>query len=84
VTNIAGVEDELAREIPKCLKEMATDMEAAFQDDQDHREDDKTQGYSDARGGVVDFVDGAGAVSGADGVSDSKRVDRYDGDCVAD
>jgi hypothetical protein len=45
VTNIAGVEDELAREIPKCLKEMATDMEAAFQDDQDGREDDKTQGY---------------------------------------
>jgi hypothetical protein len=38
VTNVAGVTDELARDIPKSLKEMAQDMECTFADDQDHVE----------------------------------------------
>lgn len=45
VSNIAGVTDELAREIPKDLKEMATDIEVAMCEDNDCREDNKTQGY---------------------------------------
>lgn len=45
VSNIAGVADELARDIPKRLKEMGTDMEANFLEDWDCREDNKVQGY---------------------------------------
>lgn len=45
VSNPAGVVDELARDIPKRLKEMATDAEANFQDDWDCREDNKVEGY---------------------------------------
>jgi hypothetical protein len=35
VTDIAGIEDQLAREIPKSLKEMRQDMEVAFLEDTD-------------------------------------------------
>lgn len=45
VSNIAGIEDELAREIPKAVKEMAQDQECAYQDDHDGREDNKVVGY---------------------------------------
>jgi hypothetical protein len=45
VTNIAAIADELAREIPKSLKEMATDMEVNFLEDNDCREDNKVVGY---------------------------------------
>lgn len=45
VSNIAGVRDELAREIDKCTWELSTDMEAAFLEDDDHREDNTTVGY---------------------------------------
>ena len=45
VTDPAGVADELAREIPKKLKEMATDLEANCLDDHDGREDNKVSGY---------------------------------------
>jgi Family of unknown function (DUF5309) len=45
VSNIAGIADELAREIPKALKEMASDMEANFLEDNDGREDNKVLGY---------------------------------------
>jgi hypothetical protein len=45
VTNIAGIADELAREIPKALKEMSSDMEVNFLEDNDHREDNKVVGY---------------------------------------
>lgn len=45
VSNAAGVADELARDIPKRLKEMARDMEVQFLGDADHREGDTTKGY---------------------------------------
>jgi len=45
VTNIAGVPDELAREIDKATYELTTDMEAAFLEDDDHQEDNGGQGY---------------------------------------
>jgi hypothetical protein len=46
VSNPAGgITDILAHDIPKRLKEMSRDMEAAFADDSDCREDNKTQGY---------------------------------------
>jgi hypothetical protein len=35
VSDIAGIADQLAREIPKTMKEMRQDMEATFCDDQD-------------------------------------------------
>lgn len=45
VTNVAGVNDELAREITKGTKELSRDFEAAFLEDDDHREGNTTQGY---------------------------------------
>lgn len=45
VSNIAGVTDELAREIEKATYELTTDLEAAFLEDDDHREDNTTAGY---------------------------------------
>lgn len=45
VSNTAGIADLLARDIPKRLKEMSRDMEAAFAEDNDCQEDDKTKGY---------------------------------------
>lgn len=45
VSNIAGVADELAREIPKSMKEMSQDMEVNFLEDNDCREDNKAVGY---------------------------------------
>lgn len=45
VSNIAGIADELAREIPKALKEMATDAEVNMLEDNDGREDNKSVGY---------------------------------------
>lgn len=57
VTNIAGVSDELAREINKSTYELTTDMEAAFLEDNDHREDDTTQGYKTR--GVFSWVSSA-------------------------
>lgn len=45
VSNIAGIADEMAREIDKSTHELATDMEAAFLEDDDHREDNSTVGY---------------------------------------
>jgi hypothetical protein len=45
VSNTAGVNDELARDITKKLKEMATDMEANYLEDWDCREDDHQLGY---------------------------------------
>lgn len=45
VSNIAGISDELAREIPKALKELGTDMEVNFLEDNDGREDNKVLGY---------------------------------------
>lgn len=45
VSNTAGISDLLARDIPKRLKEMSRDIECAFSDDQDCREDNKSVGY---------------------------------------
>lgn len=45
VSNTAGISDLLARDIPKRLKEMSRDMEAAIADDADCREDNKVVGY---------------------------------------
>lgn len=45
VSNIAGISDELAHEIDKATYELSTDMEAAFLEDDDHREDNTTVGY---------------------------------------
>jgi hypothetical protein len=46
VSNIAGVPDEMARDIPKKLKEMGRDMETNWLEDWDCREDDKAMnGY---------------------------------------
>lgn len=46
VSNPAGgISDLLATDIPKRLKEMSRDMEAAFAEDSDHREDNKVVGY---------------------------------------
>jgi hypothetical protein len=45
VVDVAGIGDQLAREIPKKLKEMATDMEVNFCEDWDCREDNKVDGY---------------------------------------
>jgi hypothetical protein len=45
VSNPAGIADLLAKDIPKRLKEMSRDMEAAFCDDADCREDNKVVGY---------------------------------------
>lgn len=43
--NIAGVEDELARDILKRTKEMSRDMEASFLDDGESAEDNGATGY---------------------------------------
>lgn len=45
VSDVAGVNDQFRAEVPKKLKEMARDMEAAFLDDHDCREDNKSVGY---------------------------------------
>lgn len=45
VSSDPAITDQLAHEIPKALKEMATDMEVAFLEDYDHLEDNKTTGY---------------------------------------
>lgn len=45
VTDIAGVRDDLARELTKVTKEMSRDMEAHFLDRLDHREGNTVQGY---------------------------------------
>lgn len=45
VTNIAGIADELAREIPKAMKEMTQDAEVNLLEDNDLREDNKVVGY---------------------------------------
>lgn len=45
VTDIAGVEDELAREINKGTKELSRDIEAHALDRYDHQEDNQTVGY---------------------------------------
>ena len=45
VTNIAGIADQLAREIPKKMKEMAIDMETNFCEDHDCRTGNEVQGY---------------------------------------
>lgn len=45
VSNIAGVEDELARDMVKRTKELARDIEVAFLEDNDHQEDTGSQGY---------------------------------------
>lgn len=45
VTNVKAVNDELAHDIPKKLKEMSGDAEASFLDTHDHREDDHVNGY---------------------------------------
>lgn len=45
VSNVAGIEDELAHDITKCLKEMAWDMEVAFLENNDCVVDNSTQGY---------------------------------------
>lgn len=45
VTNKADTADILAKDIPKRLKEMSRDIEAAFGDDSDCREDNKNTGY---------------------------------------
>ena len=50
VSNAAGVADELARDIPKRLKEMGRDMEVAFLGDQDHREGTTTAGITPVAG----------------------------------
>jgi len=45
VSDVAGLADQLAKDIPKRLKEMATDMEANFLEDWDGREGNEVQGY---------------------------------------
>jgi hypothetical protein len=45
VSDIAGLADQLAKDIPKRLKEMSTDMEANFLDAWDCREGNEVQGY---------------------------------------
>lgn len=45
VSDIAGVIDELARDINKRTKELSRDFEAAFLEDDDHREDNAVKGY---------------------------------------
>lgn len=45
VSDIAGITDELSREIDKSTTELAFDMEAAFLEDDDCREDNGTVGY---------------------------------------
>jgi hypothetical protein len=45
VTNPAGISDLLAKDIPKRLKEMSRDMEAAFADDNECQEDDHQNAY---------------------------------------
>jgi len=45
VTSVKAVNDELATDIPKRLKEMSRDMEATFLDTSDHLEDNKVEGY---------------------------------------
>lgn len=44
-SNIAGLNDELAADIAKRTKELSRDMEAAFLEDDDHREDNGAVGY---------------------------------------
>lgn len=43
--NIAGIADELAADIAKRSKELSRDIEAAFLDDADSRDDNGAQGY---------------------------------------
>lgn len=45
VTDDAAIADQMAYEIPKKLKEMATDWEAAICEDGESQEDDKINGY---------------------------------------
>ena len=45
VSDIAGIADQMAREIPKKMSEMRTDMETNFCDDHDSRDDNKVVGY---------------------------------------
>jgi len=45
VTQDAAVEDQLAYDIPKSLKEMGSDAEVNMLDDHDGREDNKVEGY---------------------------------------
>jgi len=45
VSSDPAITDQLAYEIPKALKEMATDMEVAFLEDYDCLEDNKVTGY---------------------------------------
>lgn len=45
VSNIAGVDDELAREIDKSNYELSTDIESAFLGNDEGREDDGANGY---------------------------------------
>lgn len=45
VSSNSAIADELAREIPKAMKEMAQDMEVNFLEDNDHRVDNRTVGY---------------------------------------
>lgn len=45
VSDIAGIEDELSREIDKQTTELTFDMEAAFLEDDDHLEDNGVVGY---------------------------------------
>jgi len=45
VSDIAGVADEMARELDKCTTELTFDIEAALLEDADHREDNTTVGY---------------------------------------
>lgn len=50
VTDIAGIADQLAREIPKSLKEMRQDMEVAFLEDNDHVIGETQQSAFETRG----------------------------------
>lgn len=45
VSNIAGIADELSKDIVKRTKELARDIEVAFLGDADHQEDNGAQGY---------------------------------------
>jgi len=45
VTSNAAIPDELAHEIPKAMKEIAQDMEVNFLEDNDHRVDNRVDGY---------------------------------------
>jgi len=45
VSNVAGLDNELAREINKATYELQTDMEAAFLNDNDHVEGASDKGY---------------------------------------